>query len=321
MSLWTTALLSLAILCLAVSLCMVIQGLMQMRNYRDAFRRAWYNADFGIASGLSIPVDDTLHPSDPPRSANVMLQGRWVIDLLSRLQVAANAGEVQPVLPQNGSVRYAGPIWHGTEKPVFGCAYVARGMVVICFRATHNEAERRLDHMVDQTYAASRMLPGHADFDGVGVHTGFWTVFERIRQRVRELMDEAGPDAKIIFAGHSLGGAVAALCGVFAPMLFSRRRGVAVWTFGAPLVGNVRFARAANRLLGSNYNRVENDADVIVHIPFPVMPNFDKPGKEALIYQSAGVPHRFSENHGSLKANHYLGTYVGWMTRQVQENA
>jgi pimeloyl-ACP methyl ester carboxylesterase len=76
------------------------------------------------------------------------------------------------------------------------------------------------------------------------------------------LMARLEPGCRVWFTGHSLGGAAATLAAY-------RYREVAggLYTFGSPLVGNERFARALTGALGARSVRYVNDHDVVTRVP------------------------------------------------------
>jgi triacylglycerol lipase len=69
----------------------------------------------------------------------------------------------------------------------------------------------------------------------------------------------------LILTGHSLGGALAVLCGYF---LAEENYPIhSVYTFGQPRVGNAAFARHYSELLGNRTCRVINQNDLVPRLP------------------------------------------------------
>ena len=90
---------------------------------------------------------------------------------------------------------------------------------------------------------------------GGKVHTGFKQLFleawEEIEKHIRALNEP------VYYAGHSLGGAFAVLCA-------SLHHPHAVYTFGAPRIGNKEFLRSVRNV---SVYRVANRKDIVTTIP------------------------------------------------------
>jgi Lipase (class 3) len=98
-----------------------------------------------------------------------------------------------------------------------------------------------------------------------------------VRATLPDEIDTVPPMAeleRLYVTGHSLGGAMAALMGVmlrherkFGPELTERL--AAVYTFGQPMIGDRRFARACDKddFLRENVFRYVYDSDVVPHLP------------------------------------------------------
>ncbi len=107
-----------------------------------------------------------------------------------------------------------------------------------------------------------------------GVHSGFEAAVEAVWPQVREAAEQA--IGGICLAGHSLGGALAAVaakrlldCNVVAP---DRLRGV--YTIGMPRPGNETYARAYDAILGERTYRLVHGDDFVPKIP-PAEPPFE----------------------------------------------
>jgi hypothetical protein len=107
----------------------------------------------------------------------------------------------------------------------------------------------------DACYATQAWDAGH-------VHEGFARRLEKVGADLDALIAALDTGCRVWFTGHSLGGAVATLAAY-------RHRQVAggVYTFGSPLVGNERFARAFANELGTRSVRYVNDHDVVTRVP------------------------------------------------------
>lgn len=105
-------------------------------------------------------------------------------------------------------------------------------------------------------------------FPHVFVHDGFYKVFESIAEdvlyQVHKLRAKYST-AHVIITGHSLGGAVAALCSFY----FSTIKEIPVhelYTFGEPRVGDSKFTVMIKEAIPHIY-RVTHYRDVVPHLP------------------------------------------------------
>ncbi|KAJ2714152.1 hypothetical protein H4R19_001879 [Coemansia spiralis] len=115
------------------------------------------------------------------------------------------------------------------------------------------------------------------DAPGVTVHAGFYestsAVYPHILKNIRAAADDH-PGYRIVFVGHSLGGASAALSALkFAKDSEGAKDGewvkdmIRVWTFGQPRTGNRQFAEYYTQHLGNQTYRVTYQADIVPHVP------------------------------------------------------
>lgn len=103
--------------------------------------------------------------------------------------------------------------------------------------------------------------------DASAVHYGFLRAYLSVRDAMLRGIGMLAKDEgyKILFTGHSLGGALATLAaGDFAV----RTEGfdIRCMSFGAPKVGNINFARIFNELVPNAF-RIVNDSDVVSRMP------------------------------------------------------
>lgn len=98
------------------------------------------------------------------------------------------------------------------------------------------------------------------------VHSGFISRLRRMNRRVDSIIESNTPHFdRIVFAGHSLGGAVAMLAAL-KYSLNNRGAQVDVVTFGSPRVGNHTFGKYFNFYIKS-HTRVVVDQDPVVKLP------------------------------------------------------
>lgn len=142
---------------------------------------------------------------------------------------------------------------------------------IVC-RATDTQV--RVERITDGRYAV--IFPGTASIQdwltdakirktdwGKGrVHCGFAEAFRSVADQIQDVIV---PAAKVLVAGHSLGGALATLCADAFQDIFEIE---GVLTFGSPRVGSARFVGEYNLGLGDRTWRIVNARDPVPHVPF-----------------------------------------------------
>lgn len=138
--------------------------------------------------------------------------------------------------------------------------YVASAdqFVIVAFRGTEPDDWRDL---LDNVQAI--LIPW--DRPGTNVHSGFKQSLERVWRRLEGRLDALSASRRVWFTGHSLGGALATL----AADRFSKSAGIC--TIGSPRVGDSAFARGFDARFRSHALRYVNDADIVTHVPPPVL--------------------------------------------------
>lgn len=101
-------------------------------------------------------------------------------------------------------------------------------------------------------------------------HKGFTKAFESVAPKMLAALvsrlGTSGPNARIVFCGHSLGGALATMAGLFVSCkLPAVRSRVAVVSFGAPQVGDGNFVKFFNEVVPVSV-RVVNPLDPVPRI-------------------------------------------------------
>ncbi|KAF7594838.1 hypothetical protein BBP40_008168 [Aspergillus hancockii] len=120
-------------------------------------------------------------------------------------------------------------------------------LIILAYRGTVSD-ENGLTDLKFQHVDASSVC------EGCKAHQGFWEAvtdsMTTLLPKIESVANEH-KDYKIVFVGHSLGGALATLSGV---TMRNRGHTVDVYTFGAPSVGNQAFAEyITNQGPGVNY--------------------------------------------------------------------
>ncbi|GAA0139597.1 hydrolase [Lithospermum erythrorhizon] len=137
---------------------------------------------------------------------------------------------------------------------------------VIAFRGTQ---ESSLQNWVSDLYWKQLDLK-YPGMDDAMVHQGFYTAYHNTTlrpailsaiQRVKELYG----DIQVMVTGHSMGGAMAAFCGLDLTVNLGIPN-IQVTTLGQPRIGNAAFASCYSRLV-PNTIRVTNNHDIVPHLP------------------------------------------------------
>ncbi|XAR57122.1 Triacylglycerol lipase [Bertholletia excelsa] len=138
--------------------------------------------------------------------------------------------------------------------------------IVIAFRGTQ---ERSIQNWIEDLYWKQLDLnyPGMPD---AMVHRGFYYAYHNttIRPGVLNAIERAKElygDLDIMVTGHSMGGAMAAFCGL--DLKVNHEAGnVQVVTFGQPRIGNSVFVSYYHQFV-PNTVRITNEHDIVPHLP------------------------------------------------------
>ncbi len=118
------------------------------------------------------------------------------------------------------------------------------------------------DACIDLKFIKERFHETHAK--NIKVHRGFLAQFDDIKFKVMTKINTFDP-VRILFTGHSLGGALATLfavaCKNYYPSMF-----VSCVTFGSPRVGNRCFARHFNSIIDESVRFVLGN-DIVAQNP------------------------------------------------------
>ncbi|GFN33087.1 lipase family protein [Paenibacillus xylaniclasticus] len=135
-------------------------------------------------------------------------------------------------------------------------------------------------------------------------HKGFTDIYASCREQVIELVKTIDPSKQLFVTGHSLGGALATLAAF--DIAFNLEREPIVYTFGAPRVGDPRFARLYNKLVKQHW-RIQNEYDIVPHLP-PLVYRQPKT-KKIFYYMHVRGEVKRSFRMGSVFGNHVLRSY------------
>jgi len=138
-------------------------------------------------------------------------------------------------------------------------AYLAQNedQIILVFRGTETGDQK--DYLTDAKIV-------QREFENYGTaHSGFILALANVETAISEAIETVQKEKQrpILIAGHSLGGALSTLYGIKYPKAVS-----AIYTFGAPRIGGIRFANAAMEN-GIPLYRVVHDNDMITRLPTP----------------------------------------------------
>jgi triacylglycerol lipase len=134
--------------------------------------------------------------------------------------------------------------------------------ILIIFRGTDKVEDNEwsewtgTDFKIGQVRAGGNMMKAR-------VHKGFWQSFDLIRDDLIRTLDRCNAqNKKIWLSGHSLGGSMSILTGVYLKTLGFNVQNI--YAFAAPrVVGDIKFVKMADRLLPGKIHRFEYYLDPI----------------------------------------------------------
>jgi len=131
------------------------------------------------------------------------------------------------------------------------------------FREEMKEVAEAVTDNEDLVYPEEYGQPRHP----VKMHQGFIKAYLSIRDEIHAHVEKS-ETTQYRITGHSLGGAIAALCAVDLQYNFGQEIALEVYTFGAPRVGNGAFADSYNQRVPDTW-RFVNGWDAVVGLPAP----------------------------------------------------
>ena len=194
---------------------------------------------------------------------------------------------------------------HGTEALVAD----TDKFVVVAFRGTSSRRDVRTD--LQTRFNVSKVnIEGRAV--AVAVHSGFYTAFTKVEKELRALLEKTG-EKPIYLTGHSLGGALALVAS--AALGGSSALGdriAAVYTFGAPRVGQANFSE----IVKAPHYRVINSGDIVPLVPPTWVLGYRHTGTPMLLKKDLNKPIRRSP-HGSAIIHTLLSILLWPLTREL----
>ena len=247
-------------------------------------------------------------PDQKDQTFNVEV-ARFLADLIVRISRAVNEPFTEPHTLKNELLMY-----DSKKNPIFGVLWTNNSIAYIAFRGTMEPQEWMQNFTYRQTSfpKSNKMKQQHALFlnnskNSPNIHSGFLEVYNNFRNNLIHKIKELKP-TQIFIAGHSLGGAIATICGLDLKILGYN---TIVYNFASPRVGDDKFCDLVKNSNLPLY-RIVNTSDVAPTFPVSVSPNFDDPEKP-FIYNHCGNAIYFTDNWKSIVNNHTLAVYVNWL--------
>ncbi len=190
-----------------------------------------------LSSGFSIDVAQylarlSMHAYLPPASATVSFK-------------KMGASKVIPLFVGN----------HQAYAVIFG------NFIVFTIRGTDSDFN---DILTDLNFGQQDFL----DDQFARCHSGFLIAAKQLSPFIHDVIkDNLGGHDAVLFAGHSMGGAVAQLSCHLLDTKFKLKK--SVYSFGAPRLGNKKLGQMLQKN-GSSY-RIVNGIDIVPHLPFKPM--------------------------------------------------
>ena len=190
----------------------------------------------------------------------------------------------------------------GTDtQGLFGTAY--DNTFVVAFRGS--EETGLADWITDAKIIQALFPYGNNKFTDALTHRGFNEAYQSVRDSVIEAVKNS-PHKRVICTGHSLGGALAVLCALDIQCNLPDKT-ITCYTYGAPKVGNDKFAAACQQQIPQLF-RFVNGADIVPNIP---------PGT----YQHAGELFQFGEfKEASFSLSEIVSKLVDKMEDHLPHN-
>ena len=294
-----------------LSIIVVLYLLVKWLKYKKALQIPIYNKlqcgeIYCLANIVDLPI-----PDQKDQIFNVKV-ARFLADLIVRISRAVSEPFTEPHTLKNELLMY-----DSQKNPIFGVLWSNDDIAYIAFRGTMETQEWMQNFTYRQTPfpKSNKMKQQHALFlnnskNSPNIHSGFLEVYNNFRNNLIDKIKQLKPK-QVLIGGHSLGGAIATICGLDLKILGYN---TIVYNFASPRVGDDEFCNLINKSNLPLY-RVVNTSDVAPTFPVSVSPNFDDP-ENPFIYNHCGNAVYFTDNWKSLINNHTLGVYVNWLDKQ-----
>ena len=164
---------------------------------------------------------------------------------------------------------------HDEQTETAGAVMQRDGTVLVVFRGTRNRRAGRIDRAHNVMIALDPVPFALSPSDTTAAHRGFLRKFLAVRLEMSDVLDGFRGE-RLVFAGHSAGGAVATLA-FYNHLAAARRRGfrqfavVELVTFGSPRVLNRQAADELTAIVDADpdvrIHRIVNGRDVVPSVP------------------------------------------------------
>tara|TARA_B100000123_G_scaffold267829_2_gene241738 strand:- start:475 stop:1275 length:801 start_codon:yes stop_codon:yes gene_type:complete len=199
------------------------------------------------------------------------------------------------------------PILYSSDNDCQVYIYEYIDTIYVCFRGTDSYQDAKKNLKINLDYF---ILPNFENGFFPSVHKGFLEQFNSVKDFICRNLNK---NKKIIFCGHSLGGALAALASLYFSYLYNSLEFKCI-TFGSPRVGNYLFSRLFNYRVKTCY-RFINDKD-----PVPNLLNF-------WIYEHTKGYYLLNDNKNVYNLNWYewfeekLKYYLGYGCEMLEDHS
>ncbi len=136
-------------------------------------------------------------------------------------------------------------------------------ILFVTYRSTHAKTKKEYAKNVITDLDGAMVEADWISSDGVFVHRGFDSEYDRFRNTMLEIINDKKP-SKIIVSGHSLGSALATLSALDLSMNYGYD--VSLVSMGGPRVGNKEYRELMDNYVKDNY-RIYIPEDPIINIP------------------------------------------------------
>lgn len=239
---------------------------------------------------------------------------------LANLIVVVNENKIKN--KQQGLVKIQEVYDISKKDTPFGVLYLdeSNSTLFIIFRGTNNIKEWLQDFdIVQKKYNVSNYFNNiklnnykqktSSILNNVSIHAGFVDIYSHFRDTIFKILKEKKPK-KVIVSGHSLGAAVATICGVD---LYLHKYDTTIYNFASPRIGGDNFLKLVEDYKIPIYRHV-NDADIIPTLPPSIVPNFDN-REDLYFYTHVGTVIPFISNRYSYINNHIMSCYKNYFNK------
>lgn len=187
----------------------------------------------------------------------------------------------------------------------FGFVLTSEGASVLAFRGSNSAVDWVSDFIAQQTTYRPVKNAGLT-------HKGFTDIYMSARTQIIEIINQLPQGRPLFITGHSLGGALATLAALDLANNTSFIDPI-VYTYGAPRVGDPKFASSYNASIGTHW-RFQNEFDIVPHLPTLV---YQSPKtKQTYYYMHAKGEVKRSFRMGSVSGNHILSNYFADLAQE-----